>query len=992
MCRKLLQLLILPLLLFISQLIFAQDRVITGKVTDQNGNAVPGVSITPKGGGQGTLTNTDGTFRITVRSSVTTLIFSSVGYATQEVSATGNSIDVSVAVSTTSLNEVVVIGYGTRLKKDLTGAVTNITSKDFNKGAITTPEQLIAGKVAGVQVTSNSGAPGSGSTIRIRGGASINASNDPLIVIDGVPLGFGNISGSPNPLATINPNDIESINILKDASATAIYGSRASNGVIIVTTKKGKSGKPKFNFTTQYSLSTPTKNYDVLSPTQFRAYVKSHGTPAQIALMGGASTNWFDEIFHKAGSTDNNLSVGGSIKSLPYRISLGYLNQDGILRTGNLKRKSAALNLNPTLFHNSLKIDISVKGSISNSRFPDEGAIGSAAYFDPTQFVHSAGKRFGGYYEWLDPNSVSGLKALAPRNPVGLLNQRINESEVKRSIGNIQLDQKLSQYLHAKLNLGYDVSKGEGTVFVPDSAASSYKRFLASDGLHGGENNQYLQKRSDKLLELYLNYVREFESIESKVDVIAGYSYQDFKTTSYNFPDKTTDGTIVSSPTFPFDKPELTLIGAFGRLSYTLKNKYLFTATIRSDGTSRISEKNRWGWFPSAAFAWRIIDEDFMKGSKVFNDLKLRLGYGRTGQQEGIGLYSYIANYSTGNAMAQYQFGNSFYFVYRPDGYNPNLKWEETSTYNAGLDYGFLDNRITGTLDVYYKKTKDLLNTVTQPAGTNFSNTITANVGKMENKGVELNINAQPVRNKNLTWDFNFNITYNHNEVTNLTLFPDSTFPGNQYGGISGGTGNTTLINSVGYNRGAFYVYQQVYNASGKPVENLFVDRNGDGQITDKDLYRYKGVDPKIFLGAGSNVNWKNWNGGFSLRANIGNYMYNNRSAGTGTQSSILNPLGLLGNGSASVLETNFAGGGTRQFLSDYYIENASFLRMDNIYVGFNAGSFVRKNTTLRLTANVQNVFIITKYKGLDPEINGGIDNSFYKRPRVFAVTASLDF
>ncbi len=911
------------------------------------------------------------------------------------------------------MSEVVVIGYGTRLKKDLTGSVTNITSKDFNKGAITTAEQLISGKVAGVQITSNGGAPGSGSTIRIRGGASLNASNDPLIVIDGVPVDFSGISGAANALSLINPNDIESINVLKDASATAIYGARASNGVIIITTKKGRSGKPKFNFSTQYSLSTLTKHAKVLTPEEFRTYVNSHGNASQIALMGAASTDWFKEIFQKAGATDNNLSVSGSVKNMPYRLSVGYLNQDGTLKTGNLTRKSGSINLNPSFFKNYLKIDISVKGSMENTRFADEGAIAAAANFDPTQFPHTISKRFGGYYEWLDPSSVSGLKALAPRNPLGLLQQRLDRSKVYRSIGNALIDYKFHFFpdLHAKVNLGYDISSGEGTIFVSDSAASAYKRYQDANGnLQGGVDNQYKQKKVNKLMEAYLNYVKDFPSIESHFDITAGYSYQDFLTTIYNgyydpkgvltdangnwtpYGDYTANDSLVSHPDFIKDKPELTLLAYFGRLYYTYKGKYLLTGTIRRDGTSRIAKDKRWGWFPSAAFAWRIIDENFMKGSKVFDDLKLRLGYGITGQQEGIGLYSYIANYSTGTSTAQYQFGNSYYYVYRPDGYNPNLKWEQTSTYNVGLDFGILKNRITGTVDVYYKKTKDLLSNIPQPAGTNFTNFITANVGEMENRGAELNINTVPIKNKRLTWDFNFNITYNTNKITKLTLVTDPNYPGVAHGGISGGTGNTILIHSVGYNKDAFYVFQQVYNSSGKPVEDLFVDRNGDGIINEKDLYRYKGTDPKVFLGANSNVLWKKWNAGFSLRANIGNYLYNNRAASTGTQNTILNPLGFLSNGSRSVLETNFMGGSTRVLLSDYFIENASFLRMDNIYIGYNAGDCFRKNTNLRINANVQNVFLVTKYKGVDPEIIGGIDNNFYPRPRIFAISLNLDF
>jgi len=1004
-CRKLFQSIVLPAMLLFSQLIFAQDRVVSGKVTDSTGNGLAGVTVTARGTRESTQTNTEGAFRLTVPSSVDALIFSSIGFSTLQVPIpASNSMNVSLIGSASSLNEVVVIGYGTARKKDLTGSVTAITAKDFNKGSVTTPEQLIAGKVAGVEITSNGGAPGSGSTILIRGGASLNASNQPLIVIDGVPIapdrnpdGSPSIAGSPDPLSLINPNDIESFNILKDASATAIYGSRASNGVIIITTKKGKSGKPRFTFTTQNSISTLPKEADVLSPGEFRAYVNSHGTPAQIAIMGNANTDWQKEIYHNAFSTDNNLSVSGSYKKLPYRISAGYLNQDGILKTGKLERKSASVSLSPKLFDDHLKIDLNLKGSISNSRFANEGAIGEAVRFDPTQPVFSGSKRFGGYFEWLDPNSTTGLKALAPRNPLGELEQRQDKSEVKRSIGNIQFDYKLHFLpdLHVNLNLGYDISDGRGTIVVPDSAASSYDRFqnpAGSGHFFGGVNNQYHQKNSNTIIESYLNYVKDIKVIKSHVDATAGYSYQDYSTTNYNFPDLTSNGTVVSSPSFPFDKPENRIISFFGRLNYSFQNKYLLTGTIRRDGSSRFSKENRWGWFPSGAFAWRMKDEDFLKNSNTVSDLKLRLGYGITGQQDGIGNYTYLPIYSLANQQAEYQFGNTFDSLYRPNGYNPNLKWEQTATYNAGLDFGFINNRISGSIDVYLKKTTDLLSVIDQPAGTNFSNKVLANIGNMENRGIEFTINTQPVRNKTITWDFGFNITYNVNKITKLTIVNDPTFPGNLVGGIAGGVGSTIQIHTVGYPKSSFYVYQQIYSKDGKPIEGLFEDRNRDGLINNNDLYKYKAPDPKAFLGAYTNVSWRKWSAAVSVRADIGNYMYNNRFANTGVQRNIIDPLGFLANGSRNVLETNFTGNGDQYLLSDYYIENASFLRMDYINIGYNAGDLVSRNTNLRIGANVQNVFTVTKYKGVDPEVPGGIDNNFYPRPRIYSISLNLDF
>ncbi len=992
--RTLLRLLALPaIFLALCLQTFAQERVVTGRITDSNGQGIPGVTVSGKGSNVSTQTNNDGTFKLSLPVSVNTLTLTSVGYTTQDVAVNGSTVNATMAVNTAALSEIVVIGYGTRQKKDLTGAVTVITAKDFNKGAVNSPEQLIAGKVAGVQITTNGGAPGSGSVIRIRGGASLNATNDPLIVIDGIPLDYGGVAGSANALALINPQDIESMNVLKDASATAIYGSRASNGVIIITTKKGKGGAPKFNFTSQYSVSTLPKQADVLSASEFRAYVKSHGTAADIARLGGASTNWQDQVFNNAGGFENNLSMTGSLKNLPYRLSLGYLNQDGMLMTGNFQRKSVSANVSPSFFKSHLKIDLGVKSSFTNTRFADEGAIASAVNFDPTQFVRTPSKQYGSFYEWLDASSTTGLKSLAPRNPVGILEQKYDKSNVDRHILSALVDYKFHFLpdLHLKANLGYDYSQGSGTIRISDSAASVYKRYKDGSGnFHGGVNNQYSQKRINQVFEPYLSYIKEVKSINSSFDVVAGYSYQDFVIKTQNFPDMTTDGTVVSTPTYPSDRYEHNLISYYGRLNYAFNKKYLLTASVRRDGSSRFAPDNRWGWFPAGAFAWRMKDEPFLKNSKLISDLKLRLGYGETGQQE-FG-FSYLALYTIGNQQAQYQFGSNFYDVYRPDGYNPNLKWESTATSNIGIDYGFLGNRITGSIELYYKKTKDLLATVDQPAGTNFSNKITANVGNMENRGVEFTISATPIRNKQLTWDVSFNATYNKNKITRLTFVNDPSSPGNPVGGIAGGVGNTIQINTVGFPRAAFYVYQQVYDANGKPIENLFEDRDRDGAITSKDLYRYKNPDPTVFLGASSNVSWKKWNAGFVMRANFGNYMYNNRASSTGTMRNLINPLGYLSNGSASVLKTNFTGEGDRYFLSDYFLENASFLRMDNITFGYNAGSFLRKGTNLRIGAAVQNVFLITKYSGVDPEISGGIDNNFYPRPRIFSVNLNLDF
>ncbi len=1000
--RKLSKFLVHTIVLLLISAAGIAQNVVTGKVTDsKEGTPVAGVSVTIKGTKTSTQTLGDGTYSIQVPKDAT-LVFTSIGFLQKEATISlSNSINISLVATSQQLNEVIVTGYGTSKRKDLTGSVTAISSKDFIKGAITTPEQLILGKVAGVNITSNGGAPGAGSTIRIRGGASLSASNDPLIIIDGVQLSGGGIAGSANALALINPNDIETFTILKDASAAAIYGSRASNGVIIITTKKGRRGKPTFNFSTLVSAGKVSKKIDVLSGDEFRNYINTFGTPAQIGLMGTANTVWQDEIYQTAIGTDNNLSMSGGLTgkfNMPYRVSIGYLNQDGVLKTGNLQRVSAGINLSPVFLNNHLKVDINIKASNSKSRFANEGAIGAAVSFDPTQSVRTNSPRYGGYFEWLDPSAVTGLKGLAPSNPVSLLLERDDRSSVNRSVGNIQFDYKFHflPELKANLNLGYDIAKGSGTIFVNDSVKSQYRRDVDTAGIRkGGVNNKYLQKIDNKLFEFYLNYAKDLRSIKSRIDVTAGYGFYDNAYNNYNYADYFVDRTkrVNSDPAFATDKPQNRLISFYGRLNYTFNQKYIFTVNVRTDGSSRINPDNRWITYHSEAFAWRIKDENFLKNSKTVSDLKLRIGYGITGQQDGISNYSYLANYAISNATAQYQFGNTFYNMYRPVAYNNKLRWEQTATSNIGIDFGFFDNRISGGLDFYLKKTTDLLNDVNQSAGTNFAAVVLSNVGNMENKGVEFTINTQPVRNKNVTWDFGFNVTYNRNRITKLTFTEDPNYPGQRFGGISGGTGNSVLINSVGYNRGAFYVLQQVYdNKTGKPIENLFEDRDRDGVITDKDLYRYKSANPDVFLGFSSSVNYKRFNAGFVMRASLGNYMYNNVYSSTGIQRNIINPLNFLSNGSRNVLESGFTGSGPRFFQSDYYIQNASFLRMDNINVGYNIGKVFNEKASLRANANVQNAFIVTKYKGADPEINGGIDNNFYPRPRTFVFGLNLDF
>lgn len=996
---------ILLLFLFVSYTAFAQNKTISGKVTEsKDGTPLQGVSVIPVGSARGTTTNAKGEFQLSIPPGTKSLVFSSVGFTTREIPVDAG-MSVSLVSNNSSLNEIVVIGYGSVKKKDLTGSIATVTEKDFQTGNITTPEQLIAGKVAGVSIISNGGQPGAGSTIRIRGGSSLNASNDPLIVINGVPLDNdipagqkSAIAGAGSPLSFINPNDIESFTVLKDASAAAIYGTRASNGVLIITTKKGKTGPLKITLSTNNSLSQLTKKVNVLSPAQFRSVVNANGTPAQIAMLGFANTDWQDQVYQDGLATNNNLSISGGLGRLPYRISVGYQDQNGILRTDNLRRTSLAFALNPTFFDNHLKVNLNLIGAKENTRFGNQASIGGAVTFDPTQPVRVKSNRFGGYFEWLDPASTTGLTNLAGRNPLGLLNQHFDKASPERSIGSLQLDYAFHFLpdLHANINLGYDVAKGTGNLFIPDSAAEAYVA-----GGTGGSNNPYKVTKTNTVGEFYLNYTKDLRSIKSHVEVLAGYSYNDYLTKIYYYPTYYANGAKVpnSDPAFPFDKPEHSLLSFFGRANYSYDDRYLLTATIRRDGSSRFGPENKYGIFPSAALAWKIKNEAFLRNNNTISDLKLRLGYGITGQQDGIANFAYLSSYSLSNANASYQFGNSYYQGFRPSGYNPKVKWEQTATSNIGLDYGFQDNRITGSIDFYLKKTKDLLNLIPQAAGSNFAAYVLANVGNMENKGVEFSINAQPIRGKDFSWDVSFNVTYNKNTITRLTQFPnDTSYVGFPSGTIAGGIGGqSALINAVGGPKNTFYLYKQVYNSAGNPMEGVFVDKNGDGIINQNDLFKSKPADPRVFFGFSTNLTYRKWNAGFVLRSSLGNYAYNNINSQAGNLNQITGN-SVLYNASANYLVTKFKGGNAQELLSDYYIENASFLRMDNLNIGYKLGQISHSHLSLRLNASVQNVFIITKYSGLDPEIaagtsnNPGIDNNIYPRPRTYSLGATLDF
>jgi TonB-linked SusC/RagA family outer membrane protein len=1011
--------LLLCAFLMMSVMAFAQTGSIKGKVVDESNQPLPGASVSIDGTTHGSVTDANGSYTISgLTPGNYTLTAKFVGYIAIKKSITvSNSVstaDFGLKPESTNLNEVVVIGYGTEKKKDLTGSIATVTAKDFNQGAITTPEQLIQGKVAGVQITSNSGAPGSGSTIRIRSGASLNGSSDPLIVIDGVPLSNDVIAGAANPLSLINPNDIESFSILKDASAAAIYGNRASNGVILITTKKGKAGKPVINFSTQFSVSKLPKEAPVLSPSQFRDYVNTNDTTSAgkyKQYLGSANTDWQKVIYQTALSTDNNLSVAGTTigGKLPYRVSAGYTDQDGILKTTSLQRYSANVNLSPSLFTDHLKINFNFIGSQVKQRFANEGgAIGSAVDFNPTVPVYSGNNNYGGYYEILSGVTSGTLVQLAPKNPLGVLEEENNRSTVYRAITSLALDYKFHFLpdLHANVNLSYDGNKGQGIDDIPAYAASQYPGTLVNGVTELGKISNYQTTADNKLFEGYLSYSKDFKSIKSHVDAVAGYSDQTFTTDIHNYANFFADGKVnpTTVPTFPLTENQFDMTSVYARLNYNYDGKYYITGSVRSDVSTKFAPGLRTGTFPAGAVAWAISHEDFLKNNSVLSNLKLRVEYGVTGNQDAIpnaapgtslGDYDYLSDYSLSNATAQYQFGTVFYPLYRPGAYYPGRTWEQTATTNVGFDYGFLNDRITGTIDYYYRKTKNLLALENQPAGANFGNQIVGNIGNMQDKGLEFASNAKIINNKDFGWDANFNFTLDRNKITNLTAVANPNFQGLQTGGISGGTGNFVELNQVGYPKNSFYVYQQVYGPNGKPLDGVFVDRNHDGIINNKDLYEDHSPDPKEYMGFSSDFRYKKWNLGFVARAELGNYAYNNVASNTGIQRNILNPLGIINNGSSDVLTSGLTGNGSNDLLSDYYIQNASFFRMDNIHLGYNFGKVFKNTGILKVSANVQNVFIITKYKGVDPELPAGgttpgIDNNFYPRPRTFVLGLNL--
>ena len=961
---------LLLLFLFFPVLIYGQN-LLSGSVVDEaSSSGIAGANIVVKGTTSGTATDIDGAFKISVNSG-DVLVFSYLGYVTQEVVYSDQAaINVVMSEDSSLLDEIVVIGYGSVKKDDLTGAADLITSEDFNQGAILSPEQLIAGKLAGVSVTSGGGAPGEGQAIRIRGLGSLSLTSSPLIVVDGVPLNDGGVGGSRNSLNTINPADIESMTVLKDASATAIYGSRGANGVIMITTLKGKDSEFKYNFSKKYSMYTPIDKVNVLSATEFTDLILSTDNADAIAALGGFENDWQDVIYSTVTGSEYNFSAVGSAYGIPMRASIGVSDHDGILLGDNFARNTLSLNLSPSLFDDNLEMDFNVRMMDTENTFANRGAIGSAISFDPTKPVYN-GSQYDGYYSWIDPTTGNQAAIGAPTNPLALLNLTDDVSEVQRVITNLKMDYKLPvDGLTATVNLGYDNSESDGS-------RTTSELMPTADPTWNGSLSTYTQSATNTLFDAYLTYNKEVD--DHTLNAVLGYSYQAFEFDNYSYDSEAQE----DGNDYEFiDKSKNVLLSYFGRVNYDYKGKYLLTATLRADASSKLNPDDRWGVFPSVALAWNVDQEDFFTG-KIFNSLKLRLGYGQVGNVNGLGDYKFLTRYTGSTSTAYYQFGNSFYQTYRPEPINPDLRWEVGQTLNVGMDYTMFNSKLTGSVNVYKKTTKDLIAYTLVDPFTNFGNRIDANIGDMENKGVELSFNFPLVMKDDYEHIIDFNIAFNDNVVTKL---PDQQF----VGGIAGGVGNNIQTHVEGESPYSFLVYQQVYDSSGVPIEGVYVDRNNDNIINDDDRYIKEDPFADIIMGLTSTIKRGAWDMSITARASIGNYAYNN-VASNAVLNNAWNSFEILNNVHSDYLTTGFEFTTENSLLSDHYIQEASFVKIDNISIGYTIPDFMG-DCKLRFYASIQNVRTFTDYDGLDPEIYGGIDNNFYPRPQTGVLGFSIDF
>lgn len=1006
---------------------FAQTNAIKGHVKDASGEPVMGATITVNGKAVG-ITDMDGNFSVDAAPG-TNLTFTYLGMTPQTVKAS-KEMSITLQDDSKSLNEVVVIGYGVAKKSDLTGSVTAIKPDSKNKGVVVNAQDMLTGKVAGVNITSNDGTPGGGAKIRVRGGSSLNASNDPLIVIDGLAMDNDGVKGLSNLLSVVNPQDIESFSVLKDASATAIYGSRGSNGVIIITTKKGRKGqKPTVSYSGSVTISEKKNTIDVLNADEFRANVERlYGKDSEAySALGTANTNWQDLIYRTAISHDHNITVSGAAKSLPYRVSVGYTDQQGIVKTSDFKRATASLNLNPSFFQDHLTLNLNAKGMYARTLYTDGSVVSSAVRMDPTQdpynftseyhknqlrdkdgnsLLDQTLKNYGGYFQWSKkaeygdntwPFTFDSTTQMP--NPLSLLDQGSQIAHSRSFIGSADIDYKVHGFEDLRLHatLGADISKGRQS----QSFATSCTNALYY-GSYGGEE---ILKRNLSL-SAYAQYYKDFNKIHH-FDIMAGYEWQHFWRSKNNdyvgyYPETNNDASLKGTerPHTPYsEKSESYLVSFFGRANYTLLDRYFLTATVRDDGSSRFKE--HWAWFPSFAFAWKANEEAFLKNADWLSDLKLRLGYGKTGQQAGsIGDYEWIPSYAISTGT------NGFYPVtgtgelYRPNNYRPDLKWETTTTYNVGLDWGIMDQRLSGSVDWYYRKTTDLLNYAPLPSMAGYKNQAWQNIGSLKNTGVEAAITWRAIQTKDWFWTMTYNFTYNKNEITDLNGVSENGAPVvNTNIKVGDGSGAYLQANQVGYAMNSYYVYQQVYDKNGKPIENCVVDRNGDGKINESDKYLYKSPAAPVTMGFSSRLEYKNWDFGFSLRASIGNYVYNNVEQGMSNMNTgewFSNSLKYFSNRLKSTVERNWQTYEITSKLSDYYVKNASFLKCDNITLGYSFNNLFKSSgwhgLSGRAYATASNVFTITNYDGLDPEVGDGNDNNLYPRPFSVVVGLSLNF
>ena len=985
---------LLSVLALTSATAFAQYTA-KGVVEDKYGPVI-GAAVVQVGTSNGVQTDIDGSWTLNVPSANTLLEISFLGLKTVTVEA-GQAGQILMEDDHEFLDEVVVIGYGTVKKSDMTGSISTVKADEINKGVITTPADLLRGKTAGVVVTQGSGMPGAGATIRIRGGSSINANNDPLIVIDGLPVSNDGISGMSDPLSSINPEDIESFTVLKDASATAIYGSRASNGVIVITTKKGSKIKSKVpNVAVDYTASynTLAKYNSLLDKDGIVNMIRSYYGENSVAeanlgiyengVQKLYDTDWQRQIYHNALSHDANLSVGGKIGDfLPYRVSGGFTDQNGTLLGSKMDRVTASLNLAPTLFDNHLTINLNGKGTYAANQYANQSAIGAANHYDPTKPVYNnvSGYNLNGYTTWFDQSG--NINTMATMNPVALLDSKYDTANAYRFIGNAQIDYKVHGFeaLRFNLNLGIDWAKSKG---VTETLQGSEESFHNTNQSGGGSHTDYDYSRRNTTLEFYGDWNQNFG--RHNVDLMAGYSWQHFysenNSNTYRISDMATLGESVG-------RGELYLISFFGRANYSFAERYLVTATLRADGTSRF-QNHKWGIFPSVAFGWNVMNEPFMKNAKNVSTLKLRLSWGETGQQEVGGYYDTFAQFLTHQLGSYYQFGNNLVIPISALGYSADLRWETTTTYNVGFDFGFWNDRLTASLDLYRRDTRDILNYIPVPALSNLTNYLNTNIGDMKNLGVELGLNGVLIEKKDMSWLAGFNVAYNYNEITKLTASEDNA-TGVETGGISGGTGNNVQMHQVGHPMRAFYVYQQVYDEYGRPISGVYVDRNDDGVINADDKYFYHKPDADFTFGFNTTFTWRNWTAALSGHASVGNWVYNNVASDTEMLADLWTN-SFISNRLTSAWDSYFS---QAQYTSDYYITNASFLKLDNFTLGYTFPKLFKvgeNNAALNIFGTVQNICTLTKYKGMDPEVYGGIDGTLYPRPRTFVLGIKFNF